>query len=70
MRVRVDDVRTVPSVVSYIQRMGFAAHAVSEGVIHVSPRDGLPDYAARVELDLYLALWRVLEERNDVALLP
>lgn len=64
------DLRSVPSVVSYIERMGFAAHAVSEGIIHVSPPDALPQHAARLELDLYLALWRVLEERHDVALLP
>jgi hypothetical protein len=68
VRVRVDDFRIVPTVVSYIQRMGFAAHAVSEGIIHVSPLDPVPDNVARLELDLYLSLWRVVEERHDVAL--
>lgn len=70
MRVSARDPRVAADVVAYIGRMGFSAHAVSDDTIEVSPPNGVPEYAARLELDLYLALWRAVEERHDVALLP
>ncbi len=50
--------------------MGFAAEALGDGTIDVSAPDDVPEFAARLELDLYLSLWRAVEERSDVVLLP
>lgn len=70
MRVSVRDHRIAPDVVAYIERMGFSADAVSEDTIEVSLHEDVPGEQARLELDLYLALWRAVEERHDVTLLP
>jgi hypothetical protein len=70
MRVSVRDPRIAADVVAYIGAMGFSACSVDEDMIAVSPREDVSDQQARRELDLYLALWRVVEERDDVALLP
>jgi hypothetical protein len=70
MRVSMRDPRIAADVVAYIERMGFSAHAVGDDAIEVAAPEGVPEYVARVELDLYLALWRALEERHDIALIP
>jgi hypothetical protein len=70
MKVSVRDPGIAADVLAYICRMGFSARLTADDTIHVSAPDGIPVYAARLELDLYLALWRVVEERDDVALLP
>ena len=70
MKVEVRDPRITPDVRVFVERLGFAADAVSEDAIDVRPPDGVPEHAARLKLDLYLALWRAVHERHDVTLLP
>lgn len=68
--MRVRDRRIAPDVVAYIERMGFSAHVIDHHTVEVFPREDVPDEQARLELDLYIALWCALEERHDVTLLP
>ena len=70
MKVEIRDPSIAPDVVGYIERMGFVAFPLSSDTIEVFPGEPVPELAARLELDLYLCLWRVLNERQDVTLLP
>ena len=54
----------------YIERMGFHARRTGHNTIEVTPRSDVPDNEARIELDLYLCLWRALDESRDVTLVP
>ncbi|MBA2537233.1 MAG: hypothetical protein H0V20_07365 [Actinobacteria bacterium] len=63
------DPRIATDVVAYIERMGFSTRLLDDQTIEVAPRDVVSVEQARLELDLYLALWRTLEERHDVSLL-
>ena len=56
--------------VAYIERMGFRARLINHHTVEAFPLDDVPAEQARLELDLYIALWRTLEERHDVTLLP
>ena len=68
MKVDVRDSRIAPNVAAYIERMGFSARLVDAHTIEVVSLDDVPPEQARLELDLYLALWRAVEERHDVTL--
>ena len=68
MQVHVRDGRTVRQVVGYIERMGFHARRTGRNTIEVTPRSDVPDNEARIELDLFLTLWRALDENRDVTL--
>ena len=70
MIVRVRDRRIAPDLVAYIERMGFSARVIDSHTVEVFPCDDVPAEQARLELDLYISLWRALEERHDVTLLP
>jgi hypothetical protein len=68
--VHVRDPRIAPDLVAYIERMGFSARAIGHHTVEAFPHEDVPAEQARLELDLYISLWRALEERHDVTLLP
>lgn len=70
VKVEIRDPSIAPELVGYIERMGFVAFPLSSDTIEVFPGEPMPELAARLELDLYLCLWRVINERHDVTLAP
>jgi hypothetical protein len=69
VRVQSRDPQLTHDVVLFIARMGFAARALADQEIEVDVPNDVPEHSARLELDLYLSLWRVITERYSVELL-
>lgn len=69
VRVQSRDPQLTHDVVLFIERMGFAARALADREIEVDVPNDVPEHSARLELDLYLSLWRVITERYSVELL-
>jgi hypothetical protein len=67
MRVRVSDPRIAPEIALFVQRMGFVTSPQDGNTICVSHPDA-PDDVARLELDLYLALWKAINDEYRVVL--
>jgi hypothetical protein len=69
VRVQVGDPQETHAVLRFIERMGFAARTLADEEIEVDAPNDVSEHAAWLELDLYLSLWRVTNERYDVELL-
>ena len=70
MVVHVRQPHVTEGVCSFLARLGYAAHAITDCVLVVDPPEGIPEYAARIELGVYLRLWRIANEPGDAVLRP
>ncbi len=68
MRVQVSDPGIAPEIVSFVRRMGFVAHPDGDHAMWVSHPGGVVDEVARLELDLYLSLWRAANDEYSVSI--